>query len=104
METYWSILEKAKGSSLRLTRIDNDIYGHLKADFPELDPAETIDEDKMKSKEGKERWRNFMMRYEKLVEDYNYGTMLRVSPGVEYGQDTTIFVARMQFYAYEIAR
>jgi hypothetical protein len=104
METYWNILEKVKGSSLRLTKIDNDIYEHLRKDFPEFDPAETIDEDKMKSKEGKERWRNFMMVYEKTVDDFNFGTMLRSSPKTEYTQEGTIFVPRMQFYAVEIAR
>ncbi|KAL2163337.1 hypothetical protein VTH06DRAFT_5394 [Thermothelomyces fergusii] len=104
MQTYWSILERAKGSSLRLTKYDDEIYEHLKRDFPEFDPAETIDEDKMKSKEGKERWRNFMMAYEKKIEDYNFGTMLRSNPKWEYGKDETIFVPRMQFYAIEIAR
>ncbi|KAK4102373.1 DUF757-domain-containing protein [Parathielavia hyrcaniae] len=104
MQTYWSILERVKGSSLRLTRMDDDIYEHLKRDFPDFDPAETIDEDKMKSKEGKERWRNFMMAYEKKVDDYNFGTMLRASPKMEYGEKETIFVPRMQFYAVEIAR
>lgn len=45
----------------------------------------------MKSKEGKERWRNFMMAYDKKVDDFSFGTILRTSPDVEYGQDTTIF-------------
>ncbi|KAI0106798.1 DUF757-domain-containing protein [Daldinia grandis] len=104
LETYWSILERVKGSSLRLTKMDDDIYAHLKAEFPEFDPAATINEEEMKSKSGKERWRKFMMAYENKVDDYNFGTMLRTSPSVEYGQDTTIFVPRMQFYAVEIAR
>lgn len=104
METYWAILEKVKGSALRLTKIDDEILEHLKKDFPEFDPAATIDEDEMKSKAGKERWRNFMMAYEKKVDDYNFGTMLRSNPKFEYGQKETIFVPRMQFYAVEIAR
>lgn len=91
MSTYWSILEKVKGSTLRLTKLDDDIYEHLKKDFPEFDPAATIDEDEMKSKTGKERWRNFMMAYEKKVDDYNFGTMMRAGPETEYDQDTTIF-------------
>jgi hypothetical protein len=45
----------------------------------------------MKSKAGKERWRKFMMAYEKKVTDYNFGTMLRSNPKYEYEQDTTIF-------------
>ncbi|KIN02324.1 hypothetical protein OIDMADRAFT_18925 [Oidiodendron maius Zn] len=104
MSTYWAILEKVPGSSLRLTKIDDEIYEHLKTDFPELDVSKTIDEDEMKSKSGKERWRKFMMAYEKKVDDYNFGTMLRVNPRLEYGKEETIFVPRMQFYAIEIAR
>ncbi|KAI1086787.1 DUF757-domain-containing protein [Rostrohypoxylon terebratum] len=104
LETYWAILKKVKGSSLRLTKLDDEIYQHLKTEFPEFDPAATIDEEEMKSKSGKERWRKFMMAYDKRVDDYNFGTMLRTSPNVEYQQHTTIFVPRMQFYAIEIAR
>ncbi|KAH8816355.1 polysaccharide biosynthesis-domain-containing protein [Xylogone sp. PMI_703] len=104
MSTYWAILEKVRGSTLRLTKMDDEIYEHLKTDFPEFDAAATIDEDEMKSKSGKERWRKFMMAYEKKIDDYNFGTMLRANPKWEYGQDETIFVPRMQFYAIEIAR
>ncbi|KAL8918629.1 MAG: hypothetical protein Q9172_005345 [Xanthocarpia lactea] len=104
MATYWAILEKMKGSQLRLTKIDDEIYEHFKKDFPEFDPTETINEDTMKSKEGKERWRNFMMAYEKKIDDYNFGTMLRANPKYEYGEKETIFAMRMQFYAIEIAR
>jgi len=91
MSTYWAILEKVRGSSIKLTKIDDDILEHLKADFPEFDPAATINEDEMKSKTGKERWRKFMMAYEKKISDYNFGTMLRVDPKSEYDQEGTIF-------------
>lgn len=91
MTTYWAILEKVRGSSLRLTKMDDDIYEHLKKDFPEFDPAATIDEDEMKSKTGKERWRKFMMAYEKKIDDYNFGTIMRLNPKMENEQETTIF-------------
>lgn len=91
MSTYWSILEKVRGSTLRLTKLDDEIYAHLVADFPEFDPAATIDEDEMKSAVGKERWRNFMMAYEKRVDDFNFGTILRSNPKTEYGEKETIF-------------
>ncbi|RYO93752.1 hypothetical protein DL766_002991 [Monosporascus sp. MC13-8B] len=100
LETYWAILQKVKGSTLRLTKFDEEIYEHLKRDFPDFDPAETINEDEMKSKAGKERWRNFMMAYEKKVDDYNFGTILRTNPKFEYEQDTTIFVPRRQSNQY----
>ncbi|KIW17629.1 hypothetical protein PV08_04824 [Exophiala spinifera] len=107
MTVYWSLLEKIPGSKLRLTRLDDQILEHFKSEFPEFDPAEEIDEDKMKSKEGKERWRKFAMAYEKgdnKIDDFNFGTMLRKSPKTEYGEKETIFAVRMQFYAIEIAR
>ncbi|RDH39607.1 DUF757 domain protein [Aspergillus welwitschiae] len=102
--TYWSILEKVPGSQLRLTKMDDDILESFQKEFPDFDPAETLNEDKMKSKEGKEKWRNWINQYEKIIEDFNFGTMLRASPNVEYDRDTTIFAMRMQFYAIEIAR
>lgn len=89
--TYWSILEKVKGSTLRLTKMDDDIYNHLMETFPDFDPAKKLDEDEMKSKAGKEKWRPFMMAYEKKIDDYNMGTLLRNSADVEYEENTTIF-------------
>ncbi|KAE8147971.1 putative polysaccharide biosynthesis protein [Aspergillus avenaceus] len=102
--TYWSILEKVPGSQLRLTKMDNEILESFKNEFPDFDPAEPLNEDQMKSKAGKEKWRNWVNQYEKTIDDFNFGTMLRTSPKVEYDQDTTIFAVRMQFYAVEIAR
>lgn len=66
-QTYWNILEKVKGSELRLTKLDQEIYEHFQKDFPEVDVSKIIDEDAMKSKAGKERWRKFMQAYEKKV-------------------------------------
>ncbi|EER22949.1 hypothetical protein D8B26_004531 [Coccidioides posadasii str. Silveira] len=104
MATYWAILEKTPGSKLRLTKLDDEIYEHFRNEFPGFDVKGTIDEDQMKSKEGKEKWRNFAMAYEKKVNDYNFGTLLRKNPKWEYGEKETMFVIRMQFYAIEIAR
>lgn len=128
--TYWAILEKVPGSKLRLTKLDDEIYEHFKQEFPEFDPAATLNEDEMKSKQGKEKWRNWMNQYEERVHDYNFGTIIRSNPKYEYDHDTTIFGkilfpwnfgggihrknklltkgctkgVRMQFYAIEIAR
>lgn len=103
MEIYWNILEKVKGSTVRLTKLDDEIYEHVKKDFPDFDPA-NVDENKMKSPDGKKRWREFMLQYEKRVDDFNFGTMVRKDPKTDYTQQGTIFVPRMQFYAIEILR
>lgn len=91
MSTYWGILEKVRGSQLRLTKMDDEILESFKKEFPEFDPAATIDEDEMKSKAGKERWRDFINQYEKKIDDFNFGTMLRANPKWEYGEKETIF-------------
>ncbi len=91
MATYWSILEKMRGSQLKLTKMDDEILEHFKKDFPEFDVRATINEDEMKSKAGKERWRQFMMEYENKVADYNFGTIIRSNPRFEYGEKETIF-------------
>ncbi|KAK5788815.1 hypothetical protein VI817_009773 [Penicillium citrinum] len=102
--TYWAILEKVKGSQLRLTKMDDEIHESFKKEFPDFDPAATINEDDMKSKAGKEKWRNWVNQFEKKIEDFNFGTIIRTRADAEYDQDTTIFGVRMQFYAVEIAR
>ncbi|KAL1847269.1 hypothetical protein VTK73DRAFT_10383 [Phialemonium thermophilum] len=104
METYWAILEKVRGSALRLTKLDDEIYEHFRRDFPDVGVDEPLDEDRMKSAEGKERWRKFIKAYEKRVDDYNFGTLVRADPSKEYTQENTIMVLRIQFYAIEIAR
>ncbi|KKK19290.1 hypothetical protein AOCH_000601 [Aspergillus ochraceoroseus] len=100
--TYWSILEKVRGSELRLTKMDDEIYEHFKKEFPEFDPAETIDEDNMKSKEGKEKWRNWVNQYEDKIHDFNFGTMLRASAKTEYDRDNTIFAALLASFVTPI--
>lgn len=91
MQTYWSILEKLPGSKLRLTKYDDEILSHFNREFPDFDLKGTIDEDEMKGKEGKEKWRAFIQEYEKKVEDYNFGTLVRKNAAWEYGQEETIF-------------
>ena len=91
METYWSLLEMRKGSELKLTKIDDEIYENFKKHFPDFDPAAPLNEDDMKSKAGKEKWRNFINEYEKKIDDFNFGAMVRSRPDVEYGEHTSIF-------------
>ncbi|KAF3165479.1 hypothetical protein TWF225_002121 [Orbilia oligospora] len=91
MQTHWELLTRCRGTDLKLTKIDDEIYEHFKETFPDLDVSKKLDEDEMKSKEGKEKWRNFVNGYENKVKDFNFGTMLRTEPAAEYDQNTTIF-------------
>ncbi|RDB17192.1 Protein PBDC1 [Hypsizygus marmoreus] len=108
-QTYWNLLEKIPPRELRLTKLDDEIYTHAMEAFPEFtendhEKLTKLDEDWMKSDDGKNRWRDFIQAYEKKVKDYNFGSLIRTDARQEYGETNTIFVTRIQFYAIEIAR
>jgi len=108
-QTYWNLLASVPPKDLKLTKLDDEIFEHLKEEFPEwvqepYDKLLKIDEDIMKSDVGKAKWRDFVNKYEKTVKDYNFGSLIRVDAKDEYSQTNSIFVTRMQFYGIEIAR
>lgn len=57
----------------------------------------------MKSVAGKEKWRNFIGKFNKL-DDFGYGTLVRIYSDRPFGEDNSILVVRIQFIAIEIAR
>ncbi|EAU81198.2 hypothetical protein CC1G_11280 [Coprinopsis cinerea okayama7 len=108
-QTYWNLLEKVPPRELRLTKLDDEIFDDLMKTFPELaEPPHTklikIDEEWMKNSQGKKKWREFCERYKDRVKDYNFGSLIRTDAEDEYGERNTIFVTRIQFYGFEIAR
>ncbi|KAG9046389.1 hypothetical protein FS837_004521, partial [Tulasnella sp. UAMH 9824] len=109
--------------------LDNEIFEDFSKTFPHyvenLDSLAKLDEEQVKSNEGKDKWRDFMARYEKKINDYNFGTLLRPDCKDEYTEKNSMFgelalstlvdwpsqttvsldlVTRTQFYAIEIAR
>ncbi|KAG0202604.1 hypothetical protein BGX28_004920 [Mortierella sp. GBA30] len=105
-ETYFSLLEAMDGSKLKLTKIDDEIYVDFMATFGSDIKIDVLDEAKdFKSPEMKEKWRNFITRYEGgRVTDYNFGSLLRIDASQGYTESNTMFVTRMQFLTIEIAR
>jgi hypothetical protein len=71
-QTLWSLYEKVRPSTLKLTKLDDEIYQHMEEAFPDLRVTDEdksggvskVDEDKMKSPKGKQEWRNFIQTYE----------------------------------------
>ena len=43
----------------------------------------------MKSAEGKEKWRPFLMSLEEKVESFNFATLLRINASGDYSPDNT---------------
>ncbi|ODO07934.1 hypothetical protein I350_03516 [Cryptococcus amylolentus CBS 6273] len=107
LEAYEKILQTLPPKLIKFTPIDDEIYENLLEVFPEFKFEEnlrTLNEDEMKSRQGKERWRNFIMPYEKKVTDYNFGTLVRARSDELYTETNSILVTRVQFFAIEIAR
>jgi len=90
-------------SQLKLTEMDEEIYVEFRKSFPQIKVA-VLDENDIKSDEMKDKWRPFMMQFEKRMEYFNFLTLLRIDCTKEYSQDNTIVVPRIQFYCIELAR
>ncbi|CAF1477840.1 unnamed protein product [Adineta ricciae] len=102
-ETYFNLLSTIDPRQFRLTRHDDQIYSRFREVFPKL-KIDVLDENELKSAEGKQQWRTFCEEFRELVDDYNYGTLVRTDAKGEYSSENTILVVRVQFYAIEIAR
>ena len=121
----WKIIAPDAGLCICLPathrRYDDEIFEHALRDFPEFAEAPhtslvKLDEDWMKSKECKERWRSFINacvsplplpfarelnyksrghvhRYEKKITDFNFGSLIRTDATKEYSELNTIFGA-----------
>nr|XP_049593753.1 protein PBDC1 isoform X2 [Syngnathus scovelli] len=102
-EVYYNLISSVDPKFLKLTKMDDEIYSAFRETFEDLD-VKVLDPEGLKSAEAKERWRPFCNGFEGLVEDFNYGTLLRLDCQKDYTQDNTIFATRIQFFAVEIAR
>lgn len=102
-ETYFKLISAMDASRLRLTKYDDDIYRQFKCYFKAL-KVDVIRVEDFKSEDAKLKWRPFCNMYEGKVEDFNFGTLLRIDCNKGYDEENTILVTRIQFYAVEIAR
>ncbi|XP_065515378.1 protein PBDC1 isoform X2 [Lathamus discolor] len=102
-EIYFNLISSVDPKFLNLTKVDDQIYSEFRAAFRDL-RVEVLDPEELKSEPAKEKWRPFCLRFQGLVEDFNYGTLLRLDCRGGYTEDNSIFATRIQFFAIEIAR
>jgi len=102
-ETYFNLLRVTDPKKFHLSPHDDQIYSRFREVFPDL-KIDILDESILKSNEEKAKWRPFCEEFRELVEDYNYGTLIRTDSKGEYTNENTILLVRIQFYAIEIAR
>ncbi|XP_024286870.1 protein PBDC1 isoform X2 [Oncorhynchus tshawytscha] len=103
-ESYGNdLISSVDPSNLKLTTVDDRIYTSFKESFSDLN-IKNLDPDMLKTAEAKEKWRPFCNQFDGVVEDFNYGTLLRLDCVKDYTEENTIFATRIQFFAIEIAR
>ncbi|XP_054874977.1 protein PBDC1 isoform X2 [Amphiprion ocellaris] len=102
-EVYFNLISSVDPKFLKLTKLDDKIYSTFRESFKDLD-LKVLTHDQLKSSNAKERWRLFCNQFEGLVEDFNFGTLLRLDCEKDYVEDNTVFATRIQFFAIEIAR
>ncbi|KAH7956999.1 hypothetical protein HPB52_014162 [Rhipicephalus sanguineus] len=103
MEVYFNLISAVDPKILKLTPHDEDIYKAFRERFPNLDVKRLV-ESEIKSEESKKEWREFCMKFENVVEDFNFATLVRLDSERDYAEENTTLVPRVQFYAIEIAR
>ncbi|KAJ3274952.1 polysaccharide biosynthesis domain containing protein 1 [Terramyces sp. JEL0728] len=90
-EVYFNLLSSVPAPKIKLTKNDDELYAAFRAEFKDLD-IKSIDEMKdFKTEEKKKQWRTLIEKYEHLVEDFNFGTLLRNRAGEDYGPDNSFF-------------
>ncbi|NXK51140.1 PBDC1 protein, partial [Chauna torquata] len=89
-EVYFNLISSVDPKFLNLTKADEQIYGEFRKAFGDL-RIDVLDPEELKSEPAKEKWRPFCMRFEGVVEDFNYGTLLRLDCSKGYTEENTIF-------------
>ncbi|XP_078488227.1 protein PBDC1 [Ciona intestinalis] len=102
-ELHYNLITSVDPTYLQLSKEDDLIYRQFRKSFPDLDIAH-LHEDDLKTAKSKEEWRMFCNKFDGVIQDFNYGTLLRLDPLMEYGESNTLFATRIQFLAIEIAR
>ncbi|XP_006625522.1 protein PBDC1 [Lepisosteus oculatus] len=102
-EIYFNLISSVDPKFLKLTKVDDKICTEFRKAFPDLN-IKVLDPEDLKSEQAKEKWRPFCNLFEGVVEDFNYGTLLRLDCERDYTEENTIFATRIQFFAIEIAR
>eukprot|EP01114_Cavostelium_apophysatum_P023495 TRINITY_DN8873_c0_g1_i1.p1 TRINITY_DN8873_c0_g1~~TRINITY_DN8873_c0_g1_i1.p1 ORF type:complete len:166 (+),score=9.89 TRINITY_DN8873_c0_g1_i1:23-499(+) len=103
-DVFMNLISSVKDhSKIHLTKMDEDIYAVFRTVFPSL-KVDIINEDELKSEESKQKWRPFLMGFERKLPLFNFLTLLRLDASKGYEESNTTVVPRTQFWAIEIAR
>nr|CAB3264679.1 protein PBDC1 [Phallusia mammillata] len=101
-DTHYNIITSVDPDFLTLSEQDDKIYEEFRSSFPDFD-INMINEDEMKSAEGKKKWRTFCNKFDSM-QNFNYGCLVRINPMEDYNANNCTFATHIQYLAIEIAR
>ncbi|XP_053421724.1 protein PBDC1-like [Nycticebus coucang] len=102
-EVYYKLISSVDPQFLKLTKVDDQIYSEFRENFEKL-RMDILDPEELKSESAKEKWRPFCLKLDEIIEDFNYGTWLRLDCSQGYTEENTICAPRIQFFVIEIAQ
>lgn len=79
--------------------IDDEILQDFETTFPEINLVH-LDEEHFKTPAAKEKWRNFMNKYEKRVKEFNFGSLIRIDCREDYTEQNTMFGKLYNFFKW----
>nr|XP_045369363.1 protein PBDC1 isoform X2 [Camelus bactrianus] len=94
-EVYYRLISSVDPQLLKLTKVDDQIYSEFRENFEKL-RIDVLDPEELKSESAKEKWRPFCLKFDGIVEDFNYGTLLRLNCSQGYTEENTIFDKRIK--------
>jgi len=101
-DVYYNLISSVNPMLLKLTKYDDLIEQSFRKYFPNMQ-VEVVTESDLKSEENKPTWRAFCDEM-KEIEEYSFGTLLRLDSRSDFTETNTILVSRVQFLAIEISR
>lgn len=88
--TYKVVIQVEKMLTIFIIRIDDEILQDFEETFPEIN-VEHLDDKDFKTAAAKEKWRLFINKYEKRVNEYNFGSLIRIDCREDYTEENTMF-------------
>lgn len=74
-----------------MARIDDELYADFRRTFPNMNLSLLTPADLNGSAEIKEKWRTFILPYEKRIAHYNFGSLVRLDASLEYNESNSYF-------------
>uniref|UniRef100_A0A7E4VQP9 Polysacc_synt_4 domain-containing protein n=1 Tax=Panagrellus redivivus TaxID=6233 RepID=A0A7E4VQP9_PANRE len=98
---HMNVIMAVDTRKLKLTKDQDEIYAKFREMFPNLD-VRSVDENELKA-DNKATWAEFCKHFE-TVDDYNFGTIMRIKADGIYNSENTIICPKIIFLAVEGAR